>query len=382
APTGVFRGTASASTRATRRRRTWRPSDGSDRRRSTGGPSTAWSGCSTSAPPSFRCFRPSSRRGARPAMGYRVVCRLARWLPGLFYVGIEVSGADRIPPSGPLLLAANHQNGLVDPMILLASVPRRLRPVAKAPLFRYPVIGALLRMAGAIPVHRRQDPGSDPSRNAAMFAAATATLASGGAVLIFPEGVSQAEPRLVPLPTRVARVVVAGAADVPATLLPVGLVYHEPGTFRTGRALVVVGEPVPVADCLALHRTAPEAAVRQLTDRLAAVLRGLIVEAQDRHVLRLAQATGSLWRAETGEAGDAAARTAWLRGALRAYRYLLDRDPNRIQALAHSVERYARDLEAAGLTDEQLDRTYTRSVIRRYALHEGLPLLLGVPLAA
>src|SRR5262249_56121468 len=85
---------------------------------------------------------------------------------------------------------------------------------------------------------------------------------------------------------------------------------------------------------------------------------------------------------EAGEAGDAAARTAWLRGALRAYRYLLDRDPNRIQALAHSVERYARDLEAAGLTDEQLDRTYTRSVIRRYALHAGLPLLLVLPLAA
>src|SRR5262249_58591732 len=56
----------------------------------------------------------------------------------------------------------------------------------------------------------------------------------------------------------------------------------------------------------------PEAAVRQLTDRLAAVLRGLIVEAQDRHVLRLAQATGSLWRAETGEADEGAAPTAWL----------------------------------------------------------------------
>src|SRR5262249_23651008 len=46
------------------------------------------------------------------------------------------------------------------------------------------------------------------------------------------------------------------------------------------------------------------------------------------------------------------------------------------------VERYARDLAGAGVTDEQLSRTYAPSVVRRYALHEGLPLLLGVPLAA
>jgi 1-acyl-sn-glycerol-3-phosphate acyltransferase len=320
-------------------------------------------------------------------MGYRVVRRLARWLLGLFYGRIEVVGAERIPPAGPLILAANHQNALVDPMILMAALPRLLRPVAKAPLFRYPVLGPLVRLAGAIPVHRRNDPGSDPAQNAAMFAAATATLASGGAILIFPEGVSQAEPRLMPLRTGVARMALAAAADVMPTLLPVGLVYQDPGTFRTGRALVLVGEPVPLADCAALHETAPETAVRQLTDRLETALRRRIVEARDRHVLGLAQAAEAIWRAEAGEpadngAGEAPVRTAWLQRALRAYRYLLARDPDRIQALAQSVERYARDLEGAGVTDEQLSRSYAPSVVRRYALHEGLPLLLGVPLAA
>src|SRR5262245_22908213 len=172
-------------------------------------------------------------------MGYRVVRRLARWLLGLFYGRIEVVGAERIPPAGPLILTANHQNALVDPMILMAVVPRRLRPVAKAPLFRYPVLGWLMRLSGAIPVERRHDPGSDPAKNAAMFATATATLAAGGAILIFPEGVSQAEPRLMPLRTGAARMALAAAnAGSAPTLLTVGLVYHEPGTFRTGSALV------------------------------------------------------------------------------------------------------------------------------------------------
>ena len=320
-------------------------------------------------------------------MGYRLVRRLARWLLGLFYGRIEVVGAERIPPAGPLILAANHQNAIVDPMILMAAVPRRLRPVAKAPLFRYPVLGLLVRLAGAIPVQRRQDPGSDPTQNAAMFAAATGTLASGGAILIFPEGVSQAEPRLMPLRTGTARMALAAtAAGVTPTLLPAGLVFEEPGTFRTGRALLLVGDPVPLAEGAAPDGAAPEAVVRQLTDRLEAALRRLIVEARDRHVLALARAAEAIWRAEAGAPADAGvaegpARTAWLQRALRAYRYLLTRDPDRIQAVVHSVERYARDLAGAGVTDEQLSRTYAPSVIRRYALHEGLPLLLGVPLA-
>jgi 1-acyl-sn-glycerol-3-phosphate acyltransferase len=321
-------------------------------------------------------------------MGYRVVRRLARWLLGLFYGRIEVVGAERIPLAGALILAANHQNALVDPMILMAVVPRRLRPVAKAPLFRYPVLGPLVRLAGAIPVHRRHDPGSDPAQNAVMFAATTTTLASGGAILIFPEGVSQAEPRLMPLRTGAARMALAAVATgVTPTLLPVGLVFHEPGMFRIGRALVLVGEPVPLADGVALHSTAPEAAGRLLTDRLEAALRRLIVEAHDRHVLGLARAAEAIWRAEAGEptgagAGEGLARTAWLQRALRAYRYLLARDPDRIKALEQSVGRYARDLAGAGVTDEQLSRTYAPSVVRRYALREGLPLLLGVPLAA
>ncbi len=316
-------------------------------------------------------------------MGYRLVRRLARLLLGLFYRRVEVAGAERIPPTGPLILAANHQNALVDPALLLTAVTRRLRPIAKAPLFRYPLLGALLRLAGAIPVHRRQDPGSDPAANAAMFEATTATLAGGGAVLIFPEGVSQAEPRLMPLRTGAARMALAAAAaGAPPTLLPVGLVYHEPGTFRTGWALVLVGEPVPINDCVALLGTAPDAAVRRLTERLEGALRRLMVEARDQRLLRLAGIADAVWRAEAGEGDGVAVRAAWLRGALRAYRYLEAREPARIEALMHAVEGYAKDLEAAGLAAGQLPSAYPASVVGRYALREGLSLLLGFPLAA
>ncbi|MGH7384257.1 MAG: 1-acyl-sn-glycerol-3-phosphate acyltransferase, partial [Candidatus Rokuibacteriota bacterium] len=155
-------------------------------------------------------------------------------------------GAERIPATGPLIVAANHHNALVDAVLLLAVIPRRLVPVAKAPLFAHPLIGPFLRLAGALPVHRRQEGGSDPARNAALFAASTDALRRGLAILIFPEGVSQPEPTLMPLRTGAARIALAAEADGigPVTLLPVGLMFHEPGTFRTGWALVAVGPPV------------------------------------------------------------------------------------------------------------------------------------------
>src|SRR5262249_53681423 len=129
-----------------------------------------------------------------PRVGFALVRRLARLLLRGFYGRGEVVGAARVPATGPLIVAANHQNALVDPMLVLSAIPRHLRPLAKAPLFRHPVIAPFLRLAGAIPVQRRHDPGSDPTKNQEMFRQAADTLRAGGAILIFPEGVSQAEP--------------------------------------------------------------------------------------------------------------------------------------------------------------------------------------------
>src|SRR5258705_2401323 len=169
-------------------------------------------------------------------MGYGLVRALVRWVLALFYRRIDVVGLEHIPESGPLIVAANHQNALVDPMLLLALIPRRMVALAKAPLFRHPVIGPFLRLLGALPVHRRQDGNADPGRNRTMFAAATNHLGAGGAVLIFPEGVSQPEPALMPLRSGAAPVLLQAQAQAGAggraVLGPLarGPGYHQPRT--------------------------------------------------------------------------------------------------------------------------------------------------------
>lgn len=294
-------------------------------------------------------------------------------------------GAERIPRAGPLIVAANHHNALVDGVLLLATLPRRLVSVAKAPLFSNPLIGPFLRLVGALPVHRRQDGGTDPARNDHLFAASTATLRRGDAILIFPEGVSQPEPTLMPLRTGAARMLLAAEADSvgPVTLLPVGLMFHEPGTFRTGWALIAMGEPVETADHVALARSQPEEAARRLTARLGEALRGLIAEVDDRETLRLVEHAERLWREERGGGAprDAAASADWRRRATRAYRYLLHHDPAGIEILRGLVDRYVKDVEAASLgTAVGLTPPGAR-VVLRYALRQLAILVGGLPLA-
>jgi glycerol-3-phosphate O-acyltransferase/dihydroxyacetone phosphate acyltransferase len=319
--------------------------------------------------------------------GYGLVRTLARWLVSLFYRRVEVAGLEHVPATGPLIVAATHQNALVDPMLLLALVPRRMVPLAKEPLFRHPLIGPFLRLVGALPVLRRQEGNLDPTRNRAMFAATSAHLGRGHAVLIFPEGLSQPEPALMPLRTGAARMLLeaeaAAGRGLGVTLVPVGLVFHEPGTFRAGRAFLRIGEPVATGDCVELHATQPEAAVQRLTDRLTAALRRQIVEAEDRETLRLLRALEAMARVEAApDRPDGAARAEWMQGAMRAYRYLRDQEAWRVARFRDEVDRYLTDLEEAGLSDRGLAQPYTARVVTRYVAREAVSLLLALPLLA
>jgi glycerol-3-phosphate O-acyltransferase/dihydroxyacetone phosphate acyltransferase len=313
-------------------------------------------------------------------MGYYLILQLSRFLLRLFYRRLDVVGLERVPLVEPLVVAANHNNSLVDPLILVATLPRRFRPLAKAGLFHHPLVGPFLWLVGGLPVRRRTDDGGDdPGRNAAMFKAVEDALLAGGAIAIFPEGVTQAEPKLMPVKTGASRMVLGakrrGAASV--TLLPVGLHFQEPGTFRGGSALVLVGEPIRTSD---LDETADfDGSVRELTARLGSALKALIVEADDRETLRLLKMVQLVAQEKTS---DPAARVSWLRRASEGYRYWFERDPARVADLRKRFTEYGTELERAGFTEEELTHTYSWGGVVRYSLRQGFALLVGLPLAA
>src|SRR5262249_59354107 len=138
-----------------------------------------------------------------------------------------------------------------------------------------------------------------------------------------------------------------------------------------------VGKPVAPAG---LEGAAPPA--RVLSERLAAALRGGIVEADDRDTLRLLRLVEELWR-DDGEAPapSEAARVEWLQRAMRGYRALQRTEPERVGAFRRDLEAFDADAERAGLAAERLSRSYSAGSVARFAAAEGRSLLLAAPLA-
>src|SRR2546425_2940940 len=163
---------------------------------------------------------------------------------------------------------------------MLCLAPRRVSFLAKAPLFRMPVIGWVCRAFEAIPVYRRQDPGgvTEMVRNQETFDAARRVLLGGGAIALFPEGTSHSDPKLRPLKTGAARIALGAAAALPAaaplSIVPAGPYYPGQQTFRTA-ALPHLGEPLAVERLpLAPGAQPPTEAVGALAGRRGPAPRG------------------------------------------------------------------------------------------------------------
>ena len=204
---------------------------------------------------------------------------------------------------------------------------------------------------GAVPVHRRLEAGDDPHKNDAMFAAVIEALRGGGVILLFPEGRTQPQPVLLPLRTGAARILLGAEAlsggSCGVTLLPVGMVYHDPGTFRSASVELMLGEPVPTDDAVAGYRERPQESVRVLTTRLTDAIRARIVEAEDHYTLALLAVLEQAWRDETAPSGQAApardgieAALSWRQEVMRGARDLASRAPERVSALRRRVELY------------------------------------------
>ena len=215
----------------------------------------------------------------------RACGRLAlRW----FYRDVELVGIERIPSCGPVLLASNHPNAMVDALVVGCTLRRPVTLTAKATLLEHSITRALLRAAGVVPLRRASDDIArgnasglfDPSRNAGAFTAVLDVLQRGGAVLLFPEGKSHSDPELAPLKTGLARIAFMARDErrLSVPIVPVGLTFERKWEPRS-RVLVHVGAPVT------LEYGAPNdsESVAALTRRVDAGLRTVTLNFRSAH---------------------------------------------------------------------------------------------------
>jgi 1-acyl-sn-glycerol-3-phosphate acyltransferase len=156
--------------------------------------------------------------------------------------GVKVvsEGFEQLPPT-TCVLVCNHQSNF-DPVMVFGYLPKHVRFVAKAELFRIPVLGQTLKYTGNIKVNRR---GGEKDRRT--LQEAVQAVRERTSVMFYPEGTRSADGVLRPFKKGAA--LMAIQAQVP--LVPMAVAGTKdilaPGSIRVrgGQvASLVVGEPI------------------------------------------------------------------------------------------------------------------------------------------
>ena len=279
---------------------------------------------------------------------------LFRRIISLYFREIETVGDVPEPRTGGRIFAANHVNGLIDPILVLTNAPCAASPVAKATLWKIPVLKWLLDAADAVPILRRKDDPEKPAEaNEEVFARVAAHLEGGGNILIFPEGTSHNEPHIVRLRSgagrMLARAHAAGARGL--TYQAVGLEFESRDVFRS-RALLVYG-PVRRVDA---HGTGGDELAQAITDELTEDLSELVVEGETWEERLLVARVAELFANRAGRRSLAGLNEIG-RQVEAARKALGPEKDDLYREIADAVGGYYEALAAAGLSDHDIEKS-------------------------
>ncbi len=189
-----------------------------------------------------------------------------------YYKKIEIVGLDKLPKNKPIFFLPNHQNALIDPLLIATNINGFANYLTRASVFKKPLMAKTLRLLGLLPVYRVRDGFSTLNKNQAIFDECIRSFSKNGKVLAFPEASHNIKRRVRPLSKGFTRIVFQELEENPESslqLIPVGFNYMQadncPDSVR-----VIFGEAIPAkkytAEMDAQHlRTDVQDALKALT---------------------------------------------------------------------------------------------------------------------
>ena len=179
------------------------------------------------------------------------------------WFGWRVFNPERVPPSGPVILACNHAS-YIDPPLAGAGLQRPITYLARQSLFRVPLLSALLRSWQVVAVDR--DGGTGQGLKAILD-----RLESGGAIILFPEGTRTADGQLQPARAGIGLAVVKSAAPVvPMRVFGTFDAYGRHRSWPRPRRLTVkYGQPLTFESLRAEVRICSKPRLKQIYQEVA-----------------------------------------------------------------------------------------------------------------
>lgn len=173
---------------------------------------------------------------------------------GLFfyYKSIKTVGIANIPLNKPVLFLSNHQNALLDVLLIATRTKRKLWYLARADVFKNGLLRPLFRFLQMLPVYRIRDGRAALVQNGATFKTSAELLLNNEAILLFPEANHNLKRRVRPLSKGFTRIIFKALEADPnldLQLVPIGQNYRR-ATDVGDSACIYFGEPISVQQWL------------------------------------------------------------------------------------------------------------------------------------
>lgn len=149
---------------------------------------------------------------------------------------VHVHGSENIPESGGCIIAPNHISAL-DPIIIAASVKRPIVFMAKAELFKIPILSSLLKSLMAFPVNRKDGDISAIKKSLSI-------IKRGDPLCVFPQGTRCAGCELSETREKIKSGVGLMANKTEAPIIPVYIKTKKNKISLFGKTDIFFGHPI------------------------------------------------------------------------------------------------------------------------------------------
>ena len=166
-------------------------------------------------------------------MLYYILRPFVNFILKFFIKKITITGLENIPKSGALMLASTHANSFFDALLLCCLVVhRRVWSLARGDIFKKNGVKKLLASFFLIPVHRLSEGKEHMSDNDHTFNKCIELFKQGEVVLIFSEGLSAYQTKILPLKKGTARLAKKAQIDgIELTIIPITITYDSFANF-------------------------------------------------------------------------------------------------------------------------------------------------------
>lgn len=306
----------------------------------------------------------------------------------LFYKKVAVIGKKNIPYGSPIIFTPNHQNALMDALIVLDTSGLNVVFMARADIFKKKILNKILTFLKMLPVYRMRDGADELSKNDDTFNICLDILRDCKSVCLMPEGSHGDKRRLRPLVKGTFRIAFRAHEDFgeqhPVKIVPVGIDFEHYQNIRQD-LLIIYGKPIEVSEYFEAYKENPAKAMNAIKDRLSEELKKIVIHIQNEEHYDMFQDLREIYNSRMRNRAGITGNSVYKR--FQADKQMIsildmyaDTDPEKISELSGKVKEYGAGLKTLNLRNWVIDKkgfSLLRIISQTILLFVSLPVFFA-----